>query len=77
MQELIELLAKSLVELPDQVTVTEEETGGEVIVTLKVAPQDMGRVIGKQGKIARAIRTLAKAGGAKSGRRVDVEIVSE
>jgi predicted RNA-binding protein YlqC (UPF0109 family) len=77
MRELIELLAKALVDLPEAVEVVETEDGRGVTVTLKVAPLDMGRIIGKQGKIARAIRTLAKARGAKTGQRVNVEIVSE
>jgi predicted RNA-binding protein YlqC (UPF0109 family) len=76
MRELIELLARSLVDSPDEVSVTEVEDEQSVTVELKVDSSDMGRIIGKQGKIARAIRILAKAAAAKSGKKVQVEIVS-
>jgi predicted RNA-binding protein YlqC (UPF0109 family) len=76
MRELIELLARSLVDSPDEVSVTEVEDEQSVTVELKVDSSDMGRIIGKQGKIARAIRILAKAAATKSGKKVQVEIVS-
>lgn len=76
MRELIELLAKSLVDNSEAVQVNQIEGEKAIIIELKVASEDMGKVIGKQGKIARAIRTLAKATGAKMGRRVFVEITS-
>lgn len=76
MQRLIKVLATSLVDSPDQVEVKEIEGERALIVELSVASDDMGKVIGKQGKIARAIRALAKAKGNKVGRNVVVEIVS-
>ncbi|HHW41439.1 MAG TPA: KH domain-containing protein [Syntrophomonadaceae bacterium] len=76
MKELIELIAKSLVDKPEDVEVAEFQDEKGVVVELKVAPEDMGKVIGKQGKIARAIRTLAKAKAAKTGTKVLVEILS-
>lgn len=76
MKELIEYIAKSLVDYPDAVEVTENHDDQGLVIELKVASEDMGKVIGKQGKIARAIRTLAKAGGSKQGDKVLVEIVS-
>jgi len=75
-RELIEFLAKSLVDDPDAVEVNQIEGEKSVIVELKVASEDMGKVIGKQGKIAKAIRTIAKAAGAKAGKKVIVEIIS-
>jgi hypothetical protein len=75
MKELVELLAKSLVDNPDQVEVREIDSERSTIIELQVAPDDMGKVIGKQGKIARAIRTLTKAAAAKEGKRVVVEIM--
>lgn len=75
MKELVELLAKSLVDSPDEVEVREIDGERSTIIELEVAPDDMGKVIGKQGKIARAIRTLTKAAAAKEGKRVVVEIL--
>ena len=74
MQELVKFLAQSLVENPDQVKVTETEGPEAVILELNVAPEDMGKVIGKQGRIAKAIRTVVKAATAKSDKPVFVEI---
>ena len=65
MKEMLETIAKYLVNNPDQVTVTEVEGEQSVILELRVAQEDMGRVIGKEGKIAKAIRTLVKANAAK------------
>ncbi len=74
MKELVELLAKALVDNPEAVAVHTQEDDSGVTIELRVANEDMGKIIGKQGKIARAIRTLAKARGAKTGKRVSVEI---
>ncbi|MCR4717297.1 MAG: KH domain-containing protein [Lachnospiraceae bacterium] len=74
MKELVEVIAKSLVDQPDQVVVTEEEVDGVVKVVLKVADDDMGKVIGKQGRIAKAIRTVVKAASTKIDKKVDVDI---
>ena len=60
---------------PDQVTVTERESGGETVYELHVAPGDMGKVIGRQGKIAREIRTLMRAVAQKQGKHINVDIV--
>jgi len=73
--ELVEIIAKALVDHPEQVTVNQVEGEQSVIVELKVAPEDMGKVIGKQGRIAKAIRTVVKAAAAKEGKRVVVEII--
>ncbi len=75
MKELVEFIARSLVDNPDDVQVAEVEAEGSVIIELRVAPDDMGKVIGKQGKIAKSIRTLTKAAAAKEGKRVGVEIM--
>lgn len=75
MRELVELIARSLVDDPDavQVRVTEGDRG--LVVELRVAPQDMGKVIGKQGRIAKALRTVVKAAAVRTGKRVTVEIL--
>ncbi len=75
MKELVEVIAKALVEEPDEVVVTEKEEGKHVTIELHVAPSDMGKVIGKQGRIAKAIRCVVKAASTKENQRVDVEIV--
>ena len=75
MKELVEVLAKSLVDYPDQVQVTETENDKAVVLELKVAQSDMGKVIGKQGRIAKAIRTVVKAAASKEDRKVIVEIM--
>lgn len=74
MKELVEVIAKALVDHPDQVTVTETEREDAVVVSLSVAPADMGKVIGKSGKIARAIRSVVKAASVDMGKKVVVEI---
>ncbi|KGK90516.1 RNA-binding protein [Desulfosporosinus sp. HMP52] len=74
MKELVEILAKALVDQTDQVLVVQTETEKTVHLQLTVAPDDMGKVIGKQGKIANAIRTLVKAAAVKDGRRVHMDI---
>lgn len=75
MRELVEVIAKALVEHPDEVVVNERMEGRNVIVELHVAQSDMGKVIGKQGRIAKAIRAVVKAASSKDNARVDVEIV--
>ncbi|AOY77338.1 KH domain-containing protein [Clostridium formicaceticum] len=75
MGQLVEIIAKALVDHPEEVTVTEVEGNQSIIVELKVAPEDMGKVIGKQGRIAKAIRTVVKAAATKENKRVIVEII--
>jgi hypothetical protein len=75
MKELVEILAQSLVDQPDQVDVRMVEKEKSVIIELRVAPDDMGKVIGKQGRIARAIRTVVKAAATKQRKKVVVEII--
>ena len=75
MKELVEVIAKALVDNPDEVLVTEKENGKNITVELHVAPSDMGKVIGKQGRIAKAIRSVVKAASSKDNKRVDVEII--
>lgn len=75
MVELVSAIAKSLVEHPDAVQVTESLSNGTTVILLKVAPEDMGKVIGKQGRIAKAIRTVVKAAATKANAKVVVEIV--
>ena len=75
MKELVEVVAKALVDNPDEVVVTERTEGKNVIIELHVAPSDMGNVIGKQGRIAKAIRSVVKAASSKDNKRVDVEIM--
>jgi len=73
-KEVVEVLAKALVDHPEQVIVAQNTTERTVHLQLTVAPEDMGKVIGKQGKIANAIRTIVKAAAVKDGRRVMVDI---
>lgn len=75
MRELVETIAKALVDNPDAVEVNEVEGERSTILELKVAPEDMGKVIGKQGRIAKAIRTVVKAAATKDDKRVVVEIL--
>ena len=74
MKELVEVIAKALVDNPDEVDVTESMKGEDTLIELKVAPADMGKVIGKQGRIAKAIRSVVKAAASKEDRKVIVEI---
>ena len=74
MKELVEVLAKSLVDYPEQVTVAETEQDNEILLVLKVASDDMGKVIGKQGRIAKAIRAMVKAAASRTDKKVIVEI---
>jgi predicted RNA-binding protein YlqC (UPF0109 family) len=73
--ELVEYLARRLVEHDDQVVVEEVEEDGALVIRLRVAPDDLGRVIGRGGRIARALRTLVRAGAAHGDRRVMLEII--
>ncbi len=75
MKELVEVIAKALVDNPDEVFVTEKADGKDIVVELHVAASDMGKVIGKQGRIAKAIRSVVKAASSKGNKRVDVEII--
>lgn len=75
MKELLEIVAKALVDNPEEVSVNEIEGEDALILELKVAKDDMGKVIGKQGRIAKAVRTLIKAAAVKENKRVIVEIV--
>ncbi len=75
MKELVEYIAKSIVNAPDDVVVTEEENEEGITLKLQVADDDKGRVIGKQGRIAEAIRSLIRVKAAKAGTRVSLEIV--
>lgn len=75
MKELLEIIARALVDKPDEVTVTEVEEESSLVLELRVAQEDMGKVIGKQGKIAKAVRTLIKAAAVKENKHVIVEIV--
>lgn len=74
MKELIEVIAKSLVDAPDEVVVTQTEEEDAIVLNLSVAPDDMGKVIGKQGRIAKAIRSVLKAATVKEEKKVILEI---
>jgi predicted RNA-binding protein YlqC (UPF0109 family) len=75
MKELVEVIAKALVDNPDEVVVTEKNDGRNIMIELHVAPSDMGKVIGKQGRIAKAIRAVVKAASTREDLKVDVEII--
>ena len=75
MKELVEVIAKSLVDYPDQVVVTETENEKAIVLELRVAQSDMGKVICKQGSIAKAIRSVVKAAASKEEKKVIVEIM--
>ena len=74
MKELVEVIAKALVDNPEEVVVTEKENGRNLTIELHVAPSDMGKVIGKQGRIAKAIRTVARSVAIRNDQKVMVEI---
>ena len=74
MKELVEVITKALVDNPDEVVVTEKQEEKATVVEVHVAESDMGKVIGKQGRIAKAIRSVVKAGAAKEDRKVIVDI---
>ncbi|MBQ8307155.1 MAG: KH domain-containing protein [Blautia sp.] len=75
MKKLVEVIAKSLVDNPDEVVVTETENEDEILIELKVGAADMGKVIGRQGRIAKALRTVVKAASSKSNKKVIVDIL--
>ncbi len=75
MKNLVEVLAKSLVDHPEEVVVTENEKEDAIVISLTVAQEDMGKVIGKQGRIAKAIRSIVKAAASKSDKKIIVEIM--
>ncbi len=75
MKELVEVIAKALVDNPDEVVVTEKEEGKNITIELHVASSDMGKVIGKQGRIAKAIRAVVKAASVNDNKKVNVEII--
>ncbi len=75
MKELVEVIAKSLVEHPEDVVVEEKQDGHQTVLELHVASDDMGRVIGKQGRIAKAMRTVVKAAATREDKRVTVDII--
>ena len=75
MKELVETIAKALVDSPDEVVVTEKETDKTIVLELKVATDDVGKIIGKQGKIAKAIRSVVKAASSKCDKKVIVDII--
>ena len=74
MKELVEVIASSLVDSPEDVVVTETEDEKQIFLNLTVAPEDMGKVIGKQGRIAKAIRTVVRAAGSKGDKKIMVDI---
>lgn len=75
MKELIEMIAKQLVDDPSKVSVTEFDEGGRVRLELKVSKEDMGRVIGKGGRVANSIRVLLRVAAAREGKRASLDIV--
>ncbi|MBP3337737.1 MAG: KH domain-containing protein [Clostridia bacterium] len=75
MKDLLSVLAKALVDSPEAVSVDEKENGEQVVLELRVADGDMGKVIGKQGRIAKSIRTVMKAAASRENKKVIVEIV--
>lgn len=77
MKELVEIIAKSLVDNPDEVHVNEVVGEGSVVLELRVAPEDMGKVIGKQGRIAKAIRNVVKAAALNVDKKVIVDIIND
>ena len=74
MKELVEVSASALVDSPEDVVVTETEDEKQIVLNLTVAPEDMGKVIGKQGRIAKAIRTVVRAAGSKGDKKIMVDI---
>ena len=74
MKELVEVIASALGDSPEDVVVTETEDEKQIVLNLTVAPEDMGKVIGKQGRIAKAIRTVVRAAGSKGDKKIMVDI---
>ena len=75
MKELLTYITQSLVEHPEAVSVTEFESAGETVLELRVAPEDMGKVIGRQGRIAREIRALMRSVAQRQGKKISVDII--
>lgn len=75
MKELVETIAKALVTNPDKVAVTAADDNGVIVYELRVSPEDMGKIIGKQGRIAKALRTVVKAAATRENKKVMVEII--
>ena len=75
MKELVEYIARSIASEPDEVKVTEEEDDGRILLRLEVAPDDKGKVIGRQGRVAQSIRVLLRVAAVKQGTRATLEIV--
>ncbi|MCE5287221.1 MAG: KH domain-containing protein [Pelosinus sp.] len=75
MKELVEVIAQALVKNPNEVSVTETGDAESIVYELRVAQEDMGKVIGKQGRIAKALRTVVKAAAARENKRVTVDII--
>ncbi len=75
MKNLLQTIAQELVDYPDQVFVSEKEEDDKIILSLKVAPEDMGKIIGKQGRIAKSIRTIVKAATVGVSKKVVIDIV--
>ncbi|SHH53280.1 hypothetical protein SAMN02745823_00201 [Sporobacter termitidis DSM 10068] len=75
MKDLLIYIAQNLVDNPDEVTVTEKETDSETVFELRVSPSDMGKIIGRQGKVAKEIRALMRAVAMKQGKRISIDIV--
>ena len=74
MKDLVEVITKALVDHPEEVVITEKNEGKAIVIEIKVADSDMGKVIGKQGRIAKAIRAVVKAAAAKEDKKVIVDI---
>ena len=75
MKELVEYIAKSIASHPEDVKVTEEDEDGRIVLTLEVAPDDKGKVIGRQGRVAQSIRVLLRVAAVKQGTRAILQIV--
>ncbi len=75
MKDMLEVIAKALVDNPEQVKISEFESEDSLRLELRVAPEDIGKVIGRQGRIARAVRTLVKANAVRAGKKVFIDIV--
>ncbi len=75
MKEIVEVIAKSLVDHPEAVEVSEKQEGEQTVLELHVAEDDMGKVIGRQGRIAKALRTVVKAAATRENKKVTVEII--
>ncbi len=75
MKEIVEVIAKSLVDHPESVQVSEKQDGDQLVLELRVAEDDMGKVIGRQGRIAKALRTVVKAAATRENKKVTVEII--